>query len=221
MKNKFMTKKLLMILLTAFLSEFAQASTVTIADHRCVNAPVDQVVKAVTDYSHYSQIPEATLSMLGMTIMKMTKSQEIRKDANRSDDSIVYIELRPLNFGDDKKDLFPRFFIRCKVTEFAGSAHHECHSLTSADLADYGRPGNAPAPFGLAHFDSDLQIDGVSSACGAGQSQITYNLAMEPNDSDVNKILSSSGLGALSLPQDQFFKAYYQNFYNGWVKTIQ
>ena len=214
-------KVLSLMALSIFTSAIAQAGIVNIADRRCVPAPVDHVAAAITDYTNYAKIPEATLTILGMSILKMTKSQEIKKVAGRIDDSIVYIELRPLNFGDDKKDLFPRFFIRCKVTTISDTqVKHECHNLTANDLSEYGRPGAAPVPFGLAHFDSELLIDGDPKNCGAGQSLMTYTLALDPNDADVNKIQNGSGFGGFPLPQEQFFKAYYQNFYNGWTKTV-
>jgi hypothetical protein len=200
----------------------ASAAPVTISDRRCVSGGTDHVVKAVTDYQNYSKIPEATLSIVGMKILTMTKSQEVKKVTASSDDSIVYIELRPLNFGEDKKDLFPRFFIRCRVsTQGLGSVRHECHSLTKNDLSDFGRPGLVPVPFGLSQFDSELLIEGDSANCASGESQITYKLVMDPNDSDVSKVQTGSGFGSFPLPQDQFFKAYYQNFYNGWTKTIR
>ena len=217
-----MIMKIAMLTVLTLASLTASAAPITISDRRCVPGSTDHVVKAVTDYQNYSKIPEATLSIVGMKILTMTKSQEVKKVATSSDDSIVYIELRPLNFGEDKKDLFPRFFIRCRVSNLGPtSVRHECHSLTKNDLSDFGRPGNVPMPFGLSQFDSELQIESQSPSCVTGESQITYKLVMDPNDADVSKIQMGSGFGSFPLPEDQFFKAYYQNFYNGWTKTVR
>jgi hypothetical protein len=200
----------------------ALANDVNVTDQRCVHSSLNEAVQAVTNYTGYSKLSGAALSLLGMNVLKMTKSQEIQKDPSSHNDSIVYIELRPLNFGEDKKALFPHFFIRCELTMTGpNKAQHECHWLTASDLSDYERPGASPQGFGLADFHSTLEIDANSGQCPAGQTHLSYQLVMQANDQDVSTIQRASGFSAFPLPEDQFFHAYYENFYQSWATSIE
>jgi hypothetical protein len=209
--------------LIAYLSQPAIA--ITLSDHRCINAPVPQVIHAITDYSHYSEIPEANFTLMGYTALRMTQSTEIRKNRETSEDALVYIELMPLNFGADKRKLFPRFFIRCQVSyPSSTTALHECHSLTSSDLSDYHRrpdDPNAPtspmAPFGVSNFHSTLRIASTPEC----QSELDYALDIGINPSDSAKIEAASAFKKFPISEDLFFKSYYQHFYDGWAKGIR
>jgi len=185
---------------------------------RCMSGPLEAVLKHVTDYSGYTQSSGATLTLAGIPILKMIKSQEVPRVSNQHDDSIVYIELRPMNFGADKKDLFPRFFIRCKLSQISASAaRHECRSLNPQDLLDYGRPGNVPQAFGLSRFESSLRIEQGTNGCRPDQVSLNYQITLESLERDVAKIQEGAGLSALPLPEEKFFRSYYENFLQGWL----
>jgi hypothetical protein len=151
-----------------------------------------------------------------ITLMTMTKSQETPRNPGKHDDSLVYIEMRPANFGSDKTDLFPRFFIRCQLTRSSASAAHlGCHLANDTDSNDYDL--QIPAPFAVAGFHSDLDIQDDPTGCGARGVSLTYTITILPDDHQVDKISAAMPFGGFSMPTTLFFKDYYQTFLKGWI----
>jgi hypothetical protein len=205
-------------------SQSAYAESVRISDRRCVASGVGQVHEAITDYGSYARLPGAELSVAGIRLLKMTKSQSIDRiklgtDGDRTD-SLLLVEMRPLNLTDGR--LYPRILLRCQSDSSAASAlEHHCRPATAGDLSEYRRGGSVPAPFGLASFRSSLKADAASSDCGSGQTLLDYSVDIETAPQDVERIKSALLMPFFPLPEQQFFKTYYENFYSSWVRSLE
>jgi hypothetical protein len=185
----------------------------------CLPAPVSKILQHATDYASYAKSSGANFDYyLFPNALKMTKSTEIHHPDPSQADSLVYIELRPL--GSSRTEIYPRFFIRCRVTASAADhATHECKIAGPSDFAEYKLA--APAgwrPFAITKFTSNLEIEANGKGCPPGQTLISYTLHLTATDSDVAQVLY--GLSIDEEKQKSFFQAFYLNFYKAWVQEL-
>jgi hypothetical protein len=160
--------------------------------------------------------------------LKMMESREALQktpgDPNHID-SLVRFTMRPLNF-DSGTDVFPTFWVRCKVTGLSQSrARQECHTLTSQDLSEYGRPGEVPRMFAVSGFDSTLDIESPSAKCAPGQTRIDYQMQLTTREDQINAIRDRApfpkNLLFNVMPHRDFFYFYYKDFLEGWLRPLK
>lgn len=199
----------------------APIAPVVIEDQKCIDTAYAKVRGAVVDYPVYAQLPEATLYFFGIPMLKMIKSEETLRVPADPSDAIVYIEMRPLNFTDAKREFYPRFYTRCRIADAAPTASdHACQSLGQTDLSDYGR-SEMPQSFGVSGFGSRLHVEQGADGCKPHQTSLKYRVVIEPNVDDIDALVRAWGVaGKLPLRVDRFFFAYYKNFYDGWIKRV-
>jgi hypothetical protein len=213
--------KLAAFLSLIFITSVARASTVVIDDKRCVSADAKLVHKSITAYENYSSLPGASfkikLKRIGtVTLLSMEKSQlKMKVSTESGTDANVWVVLRPMEVEDGA--YYPKFLIHCTST--VDAADHFTHGCQLAkDKLHYG----------LDDFQSTLTAAQGSRECPAGQTYLDYRLVLVANEKHVEQIKAKAVepygvLGyivALLFDEEAFFRDYYRNFYEGWVKSL-
>lgn len=224
-------KSLFLALTILLSSRAALAISVVIEDDRCVKADATSIHASITDYAAYSRLPGARyeLDLIAKTVnlLTMTKSQvRYAERTAAKTNALVYLELQPTNLQDGT--VYPRFFLECSSKGGAGAFDHACRILQTPEYASWKLNSSAPSPYGLQGFDSTLEIRGNDASCGSGKTRLRYRLILTGNTAQVGeikaKVLEPASIFRKPLEalfnEDSFFKAYYENFYRGWISTL-
>lgn len=224
--------------LFSFLFYFLMASTSFAAvspleDSRCVSASLQKVHDSITDYNNYTEIEGAKLSkkilIFNYPLLTMTKSQAsyIKKLPNETD-AIILVELQPTKL--DNSRFYPQFILRCQSLWTSESEFsHAC--LLNKKARHYA----------LKDFHSSLKVTKNSNICPQDRpTLLQYKLVLESDPVAVaeireqvlglpkfsNELAEAARQEFLSIletlyNEEEFYNTYYQNFYNGWVKSLQ
>jgi hypothetical protein len=210
----------------------ASAETVVIRDSRCVRASAEAVHASITNYPAYASLPGAKyaikLGAASIPLLRMTKAQaaySLREAAATK--ALVYVELQPTNLQDT--GYYPRFFLDCSSDGKGSRFQHRCRLLPREEYAAFRLKDAAPSAYGLSDFRSTLSIEGSSPACAEGRTRLEYELRLVGDSRQVEqikqKVLEPAGALAGTLGrifhEETFFRAYYENFYQGWASALE
>lgn len=211
--------KALVFLFLLFLGiSHAQADPVRIRESYCSDASLSQIQSALTQYSSYSSQPGADyrIALLGkdLSLIRMIKSQSrLREDGQVSD---VWIVMQPAIV--EEAALYPRFLLECKGQKVRTNMfEHRCFQQ------------NHRQHFGLRSLEMNVQVIEGSKKCKASQTlvELTVNMEGEPNDISQIKGAVLKGAGVLEplisplFNVDQFFRNYFENLYDKWMRSIR
>ena len=206
----------MMIALILFFMTTAKATETVITEHRCVTASSKKIHAFFTDYDHYSTLPGATYRLLGMSAIRMVKSQcRWLTQTEQNDEALVWIVFQPLNLTDSS--LYPRLLMNCKTNWLnASSFTQDCH--LQKDKQHYG----------LNDLSIAIHTQEEDGECAANQSGVQIEIHLDSNSEEVQRIKTEAlkPAGVLSsvikklFHEDSFFKGYYQSVYHQWVKAL-
>jgi hypothetical protein len=154
-------------------------------------------------------------------IVDMIKSQSrFSKNDATGTDAMIYVVMQPVPFANTTDaSVYPRFILNC-VSKFNSEKTfvHKCAMDTTK------------LHYGLDDFQSDLLVTENAPNCPQGQQELVYTLTLYSNAKDVAEIkerviqyyteVSRPVVDSLFNETD-FFKNYYVQFYDEWVKSIR
>lgn len=214
--------RLILTALALLQGSLALATPTVIAEKNCVSASIARAHSTITDYDNYSKIPGATYEMKfpgfkPITMLRMDKSQGKFFTITASEtNAYVWVVMQPTNLSDSR--YYPQFLLHCTssfVTET--KMVHRCNMVKTAKH------------YGLQDFRSVLTVTTGSNHCAPDQTFLDYELVLDSNPAEVNEIkrevirpmgMIVGGLVDAIFQEEAFFKGYYKNFYESWVKSL-
>lgn len=215
-----MNKGLLLSWLLPFSILATEARAVEIAEHHCVEARIDAVHTLFTRYPDYATMPGSayTVGLAGAKIdlIKMIKSQAKRvSESGRDTKNLVWIVLQPALVEDSK--FYPRFLLDCSVNWNDVSSFKQNCALQKEKQH-----------YGLDDLTIAIDVKEQDTACKPHETGIRLRINITGNNKEISEIkkatLAPAGVLAPLISalfdEDAFFRNYFRNIYDKWIKTL-
>ena len=226
------------IILLSIAGNLAIASEVPLKYEACIATTLDKAIGSILDYGSYSKLERATLyvkdckncigipgaeTVLGnKAMLKMLFSATdrfSREGWNSSAHVATVLWPAPDRLTDlSSKEFFPRFFLNCDSKKISDQAFQLVCKQDQTALKKY--------TYAISRFDSLLKLSTNSGRCKDGRVLLEFGLNISTNDQEVAKVKEAVAGGFPSMfidrvfNEDQFFKMYFKNFYDGWVSSL-
>jgi hypothetical protein len=215
-----MNKTLLVSWLLPFSLLAADARAVEIAEHHCVDARINAVHTLFTRYADYATMPGSayTVGLAGAKIdlIKMIKSQAKKiSETGRDSKNLVWVVLQPALVEDSK--VYPRFLLDCSVA-WNDLTSFKQNCALQKDKQHYG----------LDDLTIAIDVKEQDTSCKPHETGIRLRINITGNNKEIAEIkkatLAPAGVLAPLISalfdEDAFFRNYFRNIYDEWIKTL-
>jgi hypothetical protein len=215
-----MKKPLLLIISLLLSAPSANAQTIRFAKQECLNTSISEVHSSVLDYNGIqdAEFSKYRLSIPGLSDQVLLEvSQSRSKNVSQSADTridLVQIVMKPWDVTN--ASLYPKFILQCSIVGNSQTQFQQICEMRK-DLTH----------FGLSDFKSSVHASLGSDKCKTGSVLIQYDISLVPMASEIALIQKEvTGDGPLAsavgkMFSDQFFRLYYENYYDGWKSSLQ
>jgi hypothetical protein len=199
------------------LGRTVNAKMITIDDHACLDSNLSSIHQLFTQYSRYADLPGSEYSMMGISAMRITKSQSVEVTSTPTlHHANVWLVLQPLNLTQSK--LYPRFLLDCK-TEWSSTQSFNQICTLQKDKQHYGL-------YELTILVTALKSDRL---CASNQAGVKINITLSPDPDHLAQIkraaLEPAGETLAAwieqfFDEETFFKGFFESVYSGWLQTL-